>query len=170
MKNVITCSSVCMCVFPSASCVCVCVWLTHVSLWKCLKEGNIVFTGLKRLFGCLTFTFIFYGDYCVWRSLLAALKSYSSNIHLFVLSLLKNYRRVSRQSFEEEAFVLLGDNVITWQSRKCEPPVWAVNGSATMLSLCSHTTLSTQDFGCWTFILLDHAHITRKNLILTFRQ
>lgn len=43
--------------------------------------------------------------------------------------------------------MLLGDNVITWQSRKCDPPVWAVNSSATVLSLCSHTTVSTPGFG-----------------------
>lgn len=43
--------------------------------------------------------------------------------------------------------MLLGDNVITWHSRKHDPPVWAVNSSATALSLCSHTTVSMPKFG-----------------------
>lgn len=42
--------------------------------------------------------------------------------------------------------MLLGDNVITGQSRKRHLPVWAVNSCVTVLSLCSQTPQSAQDF------------------------
>lgn len=100
-----------------------------------------------RLFSRLLPSFFFCIDYCVWRRWNAALKSHSADIRVFVFSLLKLPARVSRQPFEEEAFTLLGDNVITWQSRKCDPPVWPVNTSVTALSLRSHTNASTRGFG-----------------------
>lgn len=67
-------------------------------------------------------------------------------MHLFVFSLLKLLQRL-KAALEEEVFTLLADNVITWQSRKRDPPVWAVNSSATVLSHCSHTTPSHPAFG-----------------------
>lgn len=122
----------------------------HVPLWKHSKEGSVVFIGPMRLRGCFLgfyLHFFFCIDYCVWRRWTAALKSHSADIRVFVFSLLKLPARVSRQPFEEEAFTLLGDNVITWQSRKCDPPVWPVNTSVTALSLRSHTNASTRGFG-----------------------
>lgn len=175
-----------MCVFPSASCVC--VWLTHASLWKCFKEGNVVFAdGPMRPFGCfLDFYLHFYGGYCVWRSLLAALKSYSSNIHLFVLSLLKKWPQSFKAVFwggslraaRWQCYHMAIQEVSSLGSKQfcdCAISLFPYRSvHTTLVVYCRSTYIS--GFALWyAFILLDHAYIyiffkLEKNLILTFRQ
>lgn len=178
------CACVCFPLLP----VCVCVWLTHASLWKCFKEGNVVFAdGPMRPFGCfLDFYLHFYGGYCVWRSLLAALKSYSSNIHLFVLSLLKklpqSFKAVfwggSLRAARWQCYHMAIQEVSSLGSKQfcdCAISLFPYRSVHTRLWLSTVGALISQGllYGMPLYYWIMHIYIffkLEKNLILTFRQ
>lgn len=141
-----TCFPACMCVFPSAACVC------FINSRAALKappgRKRDIHWSNETLFWAFTFT-LFYGDLCVCTGFTRSLERShfiqpESGGVFFCCCCCCQSQRVSRQRCEEEAPVLLGDNVITKLSRKCRSAIRPVNSYATVLSLCSQTAATLE--------------------------